>query len=526
LNRRQAIAVLARVAVAVLCIAGLALENLSFARAAHADWSTVEERFYALSLAGKPCGRSHEKVERDGDRLRTTARIELRFTRLGEETLIDLESAFIETESGAAIEARVAQGGADSVNYRFLDGGRVAIKRGDLVEERALPAGAHLPPRAARGFIAARQGAGAAEVSYRFLDAQSGLVPVDIAMERKGVERREVLGREIELVRYEVRNSLMPMAAQELYDAQGVLVESATPIGIGDLVSRLATRADADASYAASRFDIIAGTFVEAAPIDDFLARRSLVLRVRAKGDAIGALPEGGAQLVERIDARTLRVRVDTGHGSAPAPGDASDLRWLRATEVIDINHPAVQALLERLKIGDRLAPLKQAEAMRAGVERHLASKNLGSAFASAGQAAESRSGDCTEHAVLLAALLRARGIPSRVASGLVYVPPFAKRPAGWGWHLWTQALVPPPGAREGDSPLWFDLDATLPARGPRFHPAHVLVATSDLAGGAADPAFTSALGLIGAIEIEVEDEGKDTAVPAPSSSPDGAPRP
>lgn len=503
MNRRGAMALLSRVAVAALLIA-----HLVVGRAAHADWSTVEERFYALSLADKPCGRSIEKIERDGDRLRTTARIELRFTRLGEETAIDLESVVIEKESGAAIEARVAQSGAQAVVYRFLDGGRVAIERGDLVEERALPAGAHLPPRAARSFIAARQAAGAAEVSYRFLDAQSGLSSVEVSMARKGVERREVLGREIELVRYEVRNSLMPMAAQELYDAQGVLVESSTPIGIGDLVSRLATRAEADASYAASRFDIIAGTFVEAAPIEDFLARRSLALRVRAKGDAIGDLPEGGAQTVERVDARTLRVRVDTGRGSAPAQGDASDLRWLRATEVIDVNHPAVQALLERLRIGEGLAPLKQAEAMRAGVERHLASKNFGSAFASAGQAAESRSGDCTEHAVLLAALLRARGIPSRVASGLVYVPPFAKRPAGWGWHLWTQALVPPPGARDGDAPLWFDFDATLPARGPRFHPAHVLVATSDLAGGAADPAFTSALGLIGAIEIEVERDG------------------
>ena len=100
MNRRGAMALLSRVAVAALLIA-----HLVVGRAARADWSTVEERFYALSLADKPCGRSIEKVERDGDRLRTTARIELRFTRLGEETSIDLESVVIEKESGAAIEA-------------------------------------------------------------------------------------------------------------------------------------------------------------------------------------------------------------------------------------------------------------------------------------------------------------------------------------------------------------------------------------------------------------------------------------
>ena len=41
---------------------------------------------------------------------------------------------------------------------------------------------------------------------------------------------------------------------------------------------------------------------------------------------------------------------------------------------------------------------------------------------ATAAEVARSREGDCTEHAVLLAALARARGIPARVAMGLVYV--------------------------------------------------------------------------------------------------------
>ena len=44
--------------------------QLAAAAAAHADWTLVEEHFHALSLAGHPCGRSHERVERDGDRVR------------------------------------------------------------------------------------------------------------------------------------------------------------------------------------------------------------------------------------------------------------------------------------------------------------------------------------------------------------------------------------------------------------------------------------------------------------------------
>ena len=48
--------------------------------------------------------------------------------------------------------------------------------------------------------------------------------------------------------------------------------------------------------------------------------------------------------------------------------------------------------------------------------------RTFSQAFATAAEVAQSREGDCTEHAVLLAALARACGIPSRVAIGLVYV--------------------------------------------------------------------------------------------------------
>ena len=44
----------------------VAVLALAVAAAARADWTLVEERFYALSLAGNPCGRSSERVERDG----------------------------------------------------------------------------------------------------------------------------------------------------------------------------------------------------------------------------------------------------------------------------------------------------------------------------------------------------------------------------------------------------------------------------------------------------------------------------
>ena len=54
--------------------------------------------------------------------------------------------------------------------------------------------------------------------------------------------------------------------------------------------------------------------------------------------------------------------------------------------------------------------------------------------------------GDCNEHAVLLAALLRALGIPTRICTGLIYMND------DFYYHAWNEAYV---GS-------WISIDATL----------------------------------------------------------------
>merc|ERR1719261_1398662 len=65
---------------------------------------------------------------------------------------------------------------------------------------------------------------------------------------------------------------------------------------------------------------------------------------------------------------------------------------------------------------------LQLAYSLRDLVHTHISSKHLSTAYASASETARSGSGDCTEHAVLLAAVVKARGLPARVCHGLVYV--------------------------------------------------------------------------------------------------------
>ena len=145
-------------------------------------------------------------------------------------------------------------------------------------------------------------------------------------------------------------------------------------------------------------------------------------------------------------------------------------------------------------RAGDQ--PLERAEAMRSFVHRYVNEKGLDTAFATASEVAQMRAGDCSEHAVLLCALLRAQGIPARVAIGLIYTDSFLGKEGIFGWHMWTQAFI------DG---RWVDFDATLRQR---YHAGHVLTGTSGLSEGGLAAELGSSIVLMGNLEIEVLDLG------------------
>jgi transglutaminase-like putative cysteine protease len=150
--------------------------------------------------------------------------------------------------------------------------------------------------------------------------------------------------------------------------------------------------------------------------------------------------------------------------------------------------------------------------ALRDLVHNHISSKHLSTAYASASETARTGSGDCTEHAVLLAAVLKARHIPARVCHGLVYVEDggsaisgeatvgadgqvsrgSSDKPGQFGWHMWTQGLV------DG---RWLDLDATLHVP---YSVGHVLVGTSSMSDKEAHNNHMQMAALIGNIEMDL----------------------
>ena len=134
---------------------------------------------------------------------------------------------------------------------------------------------------------------------------------------------------------------------------------------------------------------------------------------------------------------------------------------------------------------GDR--PGEAARRIRNFVRKYITKKNFSVGYATAAEVAVSREGDCSEHAVLAAAMCRAAGIPAQVVFGPTYVGEFASHKHTFGPHAWFRVYV---GGK------WVQMDAALPGG---WDPGHIALAAGD---GDTDD-FFQLVGVMGFFRIE-----------------------
>ncbi len=491
----------------------LLFASTSLAGSSADRWELKEERWYQMLLGGQVCGYNSERVETQAGLIRTTTENELRLGRMGQDVVVRTRSAFTETADGKPVQwVQEKRTGAAPVTSKVLfntdsidvideQGGRTTARR------QPLPQGQWLTPHQAREFVRRRVASGADQLEYITLDPESGLTVVRIQSKRTGSGHVQVDGRTLSVSTWKTLNSVVDKPSVEEISADGVLVSSSTDLGVGVLQARLSTRQMALGNKSSA--EVMARSFVELKQNGERLQSATRAqLRVRAGGGKLADLPSAGAQQVTRVNAGEATIDIDLGRTIPAERGDDADPKYRRASVMADSEEPQIKALADGALKGVPSDPRARADALRAAVSRHLTRKNLASGFATATEAVKSQAGDCTEHAVLLAACLRHAGIPSRVASGLLYVQSMGSVRNVMGWHMWTQALID--GA-------WIDVDAVLAPTSPRSHAGHLMVVASAADGASMDSDFARIVEFIGDLQIDIVSiEG----VPAVASTP------
>ncbi|MFB3897060.1 MAG: transglutaminase family protein [bacterium] len=176
---------------------------------------------------------------------------------------------------------------------------------------------------------------------------------------------------------------------------------------------------------------------------------------ISTEGDPKTIIPEDSRQQweVSHDTVSSSRILVITANqiDEATSPTlplkykDESITRYLSSSPYIQSDDTAIIAVAKQV-VGNEKNAAKAAIALCHWVNGYVENKGFDTGFASAKETLQSKRGDCTEHSVLLAALTRSIGIPTKIATGITYADD------AFYYHMWVEVYLG----------KWMPLDPTM----------------------------------------------------------------
>jgi hypothetical protein len=479
-------------------------------------FAATEMDYLAVFMEGKKIGHAIHTRTETGAEVTTSDDVTITISRLGIPVTIQMAETSVETAAGKPLRFEaVQQLGAMTMKVAgtVSDSGVVDVTSSSLGTEQKStmqwPAGAVM----AEGLrlLSLKKGLkpGVEYTADIFSPGVMQAVNAKVTIgEKKPVD---LLGRVVKLT--EVTTALnMPGAGQissvSYVDDEMQALKSVVPIA-GMQVEMV----DCPKEFALGNndvLDLIDKMFVKSPePIEDVGSASSITYTLNPGKGANLMIPSTDNQTAKRLpDGKISLVikpaKVSTG-GAFPYKGnDPKLLEAMKPTRFLQSDDKRIVELACKavgdIDIKDAAEAARQIESF---VARYIDNKSLSVGYASAAEVVESRQGDCSEFAVLTAALCRAAGIPAQVVVGVAYVKEFGGL-QGFGGHAWVQAYV---GADErGQGGKWIGLDAAFKSSGRGgYDPGHIA-----LAAGSGDPGdFFNMATALGQFKIEKIDVRK-----------------
>ncbi len=448
---------------------GLILFTTTLLRAEPAG-ELVEEIWEVAHIDGVKVGYLHTTVrarEVDGvKQLRASAELELTFKRNNAVMKLRMEQGTDETADdkvvGVSMKQEAGKGQALVLTgtvegerlHVVVDNGRIDCKIRWTDQAVGLHKWHHL-------FEEKKPKAGDTFAFPRYEPIVNYVVTMRVAVKDK--ETVDVLGKKQALLRVEMTPDKIEVPGQSLqlpgvvWWLDGDFVPQRRQFELDGLGSVLLTRTTREVATAAGAPAKLPDLGLKSLiPLNRAIPKpydsRTAVYRVTVRGDADAAtaLARDTHQEVKNAKGETFELHVHpVRHGEGRGSADAAPAEYLASCPFINCDDKAVKELA-RKAAGDETDPWKKAVRLEKWVNKNMR-VDQSTPMAPAAQVARDLSGDCRNHALLLAALCRAENIPARVAVGLLYVDK-AKQPQ-MGFHMWTEVYS------DGQ---WLGLDAIL----------------------------------------------------------------
>jgi len=443
------------------------------------------DEWHAVFMKGKRVGYVHVRMAREDDSIITLSETKMTMRRFGTDLTVEMSSTCREHLDGTP-EGFVTEQMGGMMPVRTKGTLHLVSTMGDRRQKQTLEWDPdvlfpYALDRAQKDF---KLEPGEEFTAKVFSPELSSSEPLEITMKVIGPDTVDVLGVVHEAVKVEARYPKLPGVVEHVWldSAHNMLVTEA--VLMGGIRSVRCTK-----EYALAEAEAVDLTGAIMVKPDKPILRpdrlRRLVVKLSTEDGSpfsVELASEGHQRVVERTESSvTLEISTEL------TPTEIDDLEpYQAASTFINSSDERIVAAAHKA-VGDETDPWRTAQALRRAVYDLVEEKNYEVAMATASEVIETRKGDCSEHAVLLAAMARAEGLPSRVAIGLVYVV------GRFIYHMWTQVYID--GA-------WRDVDATLPDRD--FDAAHIRLATSPMGEGDSLLDLAAFAAVFGNLKIEI----------------------
>jgi len=422
-----------------------------------------DDEWMEVFMAGQKIGYVHQFFRREGDRIFSEQHQSMRLGRqdnilemkgvvLGEETLAG-EARTFHSVSEMASAPTVVDGKGDGKTFN------VSLQTGTYKEQKQItfPAGTLLPWGEERQ---ARTKGLAPGTAYDFLTydpSDDPFQPLPAKVTIGAREKLDIHGKSIEAAKVVTHVSGASGAGGldmvTWVDDENRTIRATVPMGGLTMEMDVATKEQALADFLPK--DIFAGSLI---PLDQALPADAATVTLhlsRKDNQTLPVTPESLSEHGEVLPDGSVRLTLSH-TGAPPANGKVTPIRvltpYLARNSFLDTSDPVLRQLAAE-GAGTTANPIAVAHNLRNFVADYITQKDLSVGFATASETAKSHEGDCTEHAVLLAALGRIRGLPTRVVAGLVYMPSYEGHQNILGFHMWTQFYF---------NNQWMDFDSAL----------------------------------------------------------------
>ncbi len=467
-----------------------------------------------IYMAGGKVGYAHTTMAREGEVIRTNLTFHLVLGRAEQPVKIEMVQEIAETVIGVPLNfaSEMDMSVVKSATRGTIKDGRVTVVTSqygiEQKQEFGFPAGAVMSWGAfreslLRGF---RPGTGYTLNVYAPEMRLDGSVSATTKVgewEEFTHRGKRIKGQKVTVL---MESPVGSIEAESWVDGDGMTLKALLPIpGMGNMEMLTTDQATALSDFVPPEFFMT--SVVKAKRPIDYKSARRIKYRITAK-DAktkLGDLPTTEMQSVQVTSDNAVVIVLTRQSHERRGPDAGSDAKeagkglgpaelaeYLAGNLMINTADPALIELAKRAA-GGETEPFALGEKLRHFVSEYVKTKNLSIGFATASEVARTREGDCSEHGVLLAALGRLNGLPSRVVVGLAYLPAFGGQRDIFGYHLWTQFHI------DG---RWIDFDAALSE--PVCSPIRIAFAVSSLKNSGLADLSLPLLSKMGAIDIDV----------------------